>query len=221
MHRHLVVEGQADLATVTYLLNETDIVSAENLPAALAQFQAEVEVDAVDEELVGEAAHGLPGLEAHHVACGDGVFDVFGAGGVLRVQATQVAVFDARTDDGDIGLIGITAELLEHVGLDDGVLVEGEEPTATLSDGPAAELIECGGDAEVRGVLDKDGAFGKGADIGHVARAVIDEDQGDRSMIRLEAGIKRPVPLILCYFWSSKQRTMNIYKYLLPQTLLQ
>ena len=35
-HRHLVVEGQADLAAVPHLLNETDIVGAEDLPAALA-----------------------------------------------------------------------------------------------------------------------------------------------------------------------------------------
>ena len=84
---YLMVEGEADLAAMTHLLIETDAVVAEDLPACFAELQAEVEIDAVDEECLGEASHGLPSLEAHHVACRDGVGDVFCARGVLRVLA--------------------------------------------------------------------------------------------------------------------------------------
>ena len=44
------MEGQGDPAAVAHLLNETDAVVAENLPAAFAEFQAEVEINPVDEE---------------------------------------------------------------------------------------------------------------------------------------------------------------------------
>ena len=47
---HLMVEGQGDPVAVAYLLTEIDIVVTEDLPAAFAKFQAEVEIHAVDEE---------------------------------------------------------------------------------------------------------------------------------------------------------------------------
>ena len=85
---HLMVEGQGDLAAVAYLLIETDAVVAENLPAAFAEFQTEVEINTVDEECFGKASYGLPSLEAHHIAGGDGVGDVFCARCTLRVLAS-------------------------------------------------------------------------------------------------------------------------------------
>ena len=78
-HRHLMVEGEGDLAAVAHLLIEADIVGAENLPTAFAQLEAEIEIDTIDEKLFGKASNGLPGLEAHHVASSDGVADVFSA----------------------------------------------------------------------------------------------------------------------------------------------
>jgi len=47
---HLMMEGQGNPAAVAYLLTETDAVIAKDLPAAFAEFQAEVEINPVDEE---------------------------------------------------------------------------------------------------------------------------------------------------------------------------
>ena len=78
-HGHLMVEGEGDPAAVAHLLIETDIVGAEDLPAVLAELQAEVEIDTVDEELLREASHGLPCRETYQIACRDGMADVFRA----------------------------------------------------------------------------------------------------------------------------------------------
>ena len=83
-----MVEGEGDPAAVAHLLTETDIVVTEDLPAAFAEFQAEVEIHAVDEECLGKAAYGFPSLEAHHVACRNGVGDVFRARRLLCVLAS-------------------------------------------------------------------------------------------------------------------------------------
>ena len=56
-HRHLVVEGEGDAATVAHLLNEADIVGAQYLPSGFEERQAEVEIDTIDEELVGKASY--------------------------------------------------------------------------------------------------------------------------------------------------------------------
>ena len=87
-YRHLMVEGEGDLATVAHLLIEADIVGAEYLPTSFAKFKAEVEIDTINEKFFGKAPNGLPGLEAHHVASGDGVADVFGARREAGVLAT-------------------------------------------------------------------------------------------------------------------------------------
>ena len=84
---HLMMEGEGDLAPVAHLLNETDMVRAEDLPAAFAELQAEVEIHAVDEECLRKAAYGLPGGEAHHIASRDGVGDIFRARCLLCVLA--------------------------------------------------------------------------------------------------------------------------------------
>ena len=76
---HLMMEGEGDLAPMAHLLNETDMVRAEDLPAAFAELQAEVEIHAVDEECLRKAAYGLPGGEAHHIASRDGMGDEFRA----------------------------------------------------------------------------------------------------------------------------------------------
>lgn len=60
-HGHLVMEGEGDTATMSHLLNETDIIGAENPPATFDELQTEVEIDTIDKQLVGEAANGLPG----------------------------------------------------------------------------------------------------------------------------------------------------------------
>jgi len=60
-HGHLMVEGEGDPAAVAHLLNETDIIGAENPPATFDELQTEVEIDTIDKQLVGEAANGLPG----------------------------------------------------------------------------------------------------------------------------------------------------------------
>lgn len=87
-YRHLMVEGEGDLAAVAHLLIEADNIGAEDLPTVFAQLEAEVEINPIDEELFGKAPNGLPGLEAHHVASGDGVADVFGARREAGVLAT-------------------------------------------------------------------------------------------------------------------------------------
>lgn len=85
---HLMVEGQGDPVAVAYLLTEIDIVVTEDLPAAFAKFQAEVEIHAVDEEFLGIASHSLPCLEAHHVTCCDGMGDIFCARYALGMLAS-------------------------------------------------------------------------------------------------------------------------------------
>ena len=87
-YRHLMVEGEGDLAAVAHLLIEADIIGAEDLPTVFAQLEAEVEINTIDEKLFGKAPHGLPGLKAHHVASGDGVADIFGARREAGVLAT-------------------------------------------------------------------------------------------------------------------------------------
>ena len=87
-YRHLMVEGEGDLATVAHLLIEADIVGAEYLPTSFAKFKAEVEIDTINEKFFGKTLHSLPSLEAHHVASGDGVADVFGARREAGVLAT-------------------------------------------------------------------------------------------------------------------------------------
>lgn len=104
--------------------------------------------------------------------------DIGGAGGTSRVLATQTAVFDAGTDDGEVGLADIMTELFEHVGLHHGVLIEGDDPVTAEFLGLAENLVEGGGDAEVVGILYQDGVAGKGADVGDIGRAVVDNDQG-------------------------------------------
>lgn len=84
---HLMVERQSDLAPVTHLLIEADAVVAEDLPAAFAELQAEVEIDTVDEEFLGKASHSLPSLEAYHITCRDGMSDKFRARSKLRMLA--------------------------------------------------------------------------------------------------------------------------------------
>ena len=91
--------------------------------------------------------------------------------------ATQTAILDAGADDGDSGQVGVKAELAEHAGLHDGVLIEGDQPIATQLLSLAEELIEGSGDAEVLCVLDQRGIAGEGTDVGDVGRAVIDEDE--------------------------------------------
>ena len=83
-----MVEGQGDPAAMAHLLTETDIVRAQDLPATFAEFQTEVEIDTVDEERLGKASYGFPSLEAHHVACRDGVGDVFSARCALGMLAS-------------------------------------------------------------------------------------------------------------------------------------
>ena len=87
-YRHLMVEGEGDLATVAHLLIEADIVGAEYLPTSFAKFKAKIEIDTINEKFFGKTLHSLPSLEAHHVASGDGVADVFGARREAGVLAT-------------------------------------------------------------------------------------------------------------------------------------
>ena len=70
------------------------------------------------------------------------------------------------------------AEGFEHARLDDGVLIQCDEPFIAEGLCLVAELIECRSDTEVRGVLYQDHAVGQSTDISNVLRTVIDDDQG-------------------------------------------
>ena len=94
-----------------------------------------------------------------------------------------MAILDAGTDDGEVLLAGIVAELFKHAWLDDGVLIQRDEPFAAELLGLATELVQGRSDTKVLGVLYQDHAVGEGADISHVLRAVIDDE--DRAMLEM------------------------------------
>lgn len=74
---YLMMVGEWNPAAMTDLLYQTDIVGAEDLPASLVQFQAEVEIDTIDEQFFRETADALPGLEPDQVARCDAMSDKF------------------------------------------------------------------------------------------------------------------------------------------------
>ena len=86
-YRHLMVEGEGDLATVAHLLIEADIVGAEYLPTSFAKFKAKIEIDTINEEFFGKTLHSLPSLEAHHITSSDGMGDIFRARSEMRMLA--------------------------------------------------------------------------------------------------------------------------------------
>lgn len=72
----------------------------------------------------------------------------------------------------------MVAECFKHAWLDDGVLIKRGDPLTTECLSLAEELVQRSGDTKILGVLDENSAFGDGADVVDVLRAVIDEDQG-------------------------------------------
>ena len=147
--RHLVVEGQGDLAAMAHLLKETHIIGAQNLKTSLTHLHAEVEVHTVDKQFLTVAANLLPDLETDQVACRDALTDIFRAASLTGIFASHITVDDAWADDAEVVLVCIVVILLQQSLGDDGVLVEGEYPVAALIDGFLAECVQGVGNASV------------------------------------------------------------------------
>ena len=112
-YRHLVVEGQGNLAAMAHLLKETHIIGAQDLKTCLTHLHAEVEVDTVDKEFLAKAASLLPGLETDQVTCRDALGDILRATGLTGIFASHVTVDDAWTDDAKVFLVCIVVKLLQ------------------------------------------------------------------------------------------------------------